>query len=380
MPLPSASNKPLLLFFPIAQTTNYKRCLSIAQHLRKHFTIQFLHTDNLSSLVYQQGFDTFSISDLSFRNSSIYKNTLEFHKGALEVQFLEQVETLEILQPTLLISDGIASSNMASEFTGIPLISLLNGYQSPYFVKQHTITTSSNKHTPFIALREKYGLSTKQSLQEEFEGNLNWICDLPELFPQKALPSHYEMIGPILENFKRPVLSTTYNSSSIKKTIFLDHDFIDRIRHLKKLEKTFFEQCNIVVNTSTSNNFLSNHPKVIRVSDIAQLSPKIDLVFCNTECMVYEALSYGIPVIYAESSLRHRWLIDTLENWKIGTSWDHLTQSNNGLEYWIHNKSTDELRTIQYKIKASFTTLSYKLLSSIALHFPFLQKTFIPIL
>jgi hypothetical protein len=43
----------------------------------------------------------------------------------------------------------------------------------------------------------KNDASPQNYFLDELEGDFNMICDLPELFPQTALPSNYDFIGPL---------------------------------------------------------------------------------------------------------------------------------------------------------------------------------------
>jgi hypothetical protein len=293
-----------------------------------------------------------------------------------EVTFLDQVEILETLQPALIIGDGVTTLGMAAEFTGIPLISLMNGYDSPYFANKNVYDKLQKPHEPYQRLREKYGLRQKHCFLEELEGELNWICDLTELFPQKELPIHYEMIGPLIEIAKAPKPSFLHKSSSIKKTVLIDLIDTDQDNWEKVLVATEIQGYNLAIRVTGQNKMLLQQRRMVGYSNTTHLFPQVDILVCNSESMAYKALYYGLPVIFKREANYQGGIIEALEHWHLGTSWDKIVNTSAGkaLEYWINNKQTDAHRTIQYKVRTAFATLENKLHNNLALHFPFIEK------
>lgn len=380
MPLPSNATKPLVLVFPCAHTTNYQRCLVIAQHLRPFFEMRFIHTDQQAHLVYQQGFETFNGNFFPLLHYLIEEKLPGVHETNPELMFLEQVEILETLQPALIIGDNDYTLSMAAEFTGIPIISVMNGYQSPYFANRSIFHSQFRNYEPFCRIREKYGLREKNAIQEELEGDLNWICDLPELFPQKELPYHYELIGPLIE-VPRPTKATGIEKlSSFKKNILIDLDDTKPVNWLEVLDTITCQGYNLTVRATNQNPKLLHLRRTSSCINSAHLFPKADLLVCNTEGLLYEALFYGLPVIFKCQFAYQERIIEALEYWQIGTSWSHTTSTvKKTFDYWISNKCSDMHRTLQYKLKASLNSLGSKLLQSITLHFPYLERLSVPV-
>lgn len=375
MPLPSPAKKPLLLLFPDAQVLNYERCLCVAKHLRPYFNIQFLHTDKHTPLVYQHGFDTFSNALFSPSLTGSANKAKEPDEPNLELQFLEQVEMLETLQPALIIGDGIPTLSMAAEFTGIPLISILNGYQSYYFANEQPAIVPTRAHVPYQILREKYGLLKKQCIQKELEGDLNWICDLPEFFPQRELPFHYTWIGPLFEIEKPPTTPAFSTLNPFKKIILIDIDNHEQEIDLSFLNAPCYQRYNLIAEATKSNQALTKQIRLLQLVHISEVLPQANLLLCNTERLIYKALLHDIPTLFKSQYPHQQHLINALEHWHIGASWKvvNTDECNNILEYWT-NKHPDAHRTIKYKVRAEAAAIGTKLLHSLTLHFPFFEK------
>ena len=376
MPLSPPANKPLLLLFPVAQTLNYERCLVVAKHLRPLFEIRFLHTDGQASLVYQHGFETFSNGSFTLHLARSGYNLIELDEKNLELHFLEQVEILETLQPSLVIGDGSATLSMAAEFTGIPLISIINGHQSPYFTNKQPSSMQFKSHQPFQFIREKYGLRQKLKLSEEYEGDLNWICDLPELFPQKELPFHYDLIGPLFEIQKLPTAPSFNTLNPLKKTILIDFQHHKQQEELNLFNETYYKHYNLIAEATKGNLILAKHFRSLQLVNIAQVFDKTDLLLCDTERLMYKALHYGVPVVFTNPCTPPTNLIEALEDWQIGSRGNlkNAIIDNKILEYWTNHKNSDTHRTIQYKIKSAAAIIEHKLLRSLSLHFPLVEK------
>jgi len=320
MPLPPPANKPLLLIFPLAHSLYYERCLIVANHLRSLFDIRFQYTDEQASLVYQLGFDTFSSTSYTPYLSKSSQGIAPFEESTLELQFLEQVELLETLQPSVVIGDGSLTLGMAAEFTGVPCISLINGYQSPFYANKRGCFEYIESTQPFKHLRSKYGLQSKGSALEELEGDLNWICDLPEFFPQKELPYHYEIIGPLVETNKIPSASSFYKLSPLKKTILVDIDHDDDITTFHLLNDANYRCYNWVAEATPKNIALCKHIPALQLVNLAEVLPKTDLLLCSSQRLLYKGLLHEIPVLLINQNIKPGYLPEALD-WIIMFTW-----------------------------------------------------------
>ena len=366
-----------MLFFPCAQTSNYQRCLLVAQHLKPWFDIRFLFTDQHASLVYQNGFDTFLGNFFTVYRPETGVKSLISYECNLELAFLEQVEILETHQPAFVIGDGSNTLSMAAEFTGVPFISLMNGYYSPFYANKPAYSGELRTHEPYRLIREKYGLRMKHSILEELEGELNWICDLPELFPQKELPFHFELLGPLFEMVTKPVVPDCDKLNLLKRTILISLDNPELVNGLEILNSATFHRYNLVADASVKNLLLKEQIQRLNFVNTKHIFPNADLIVCDTDICLYKALHYGIPVIFTPQVYYQRSIIEALEHWNIGTSWSKTASSpdNKTLDCLIHKKHSDAHRMIQYKIKEASAVLGKKLIQSIALHFPSFEKS-----
>src|SRR5690349_21439150 len=219
--------KPLMLVFPFGLLAHYLRCLVLCRQLRNYYTIRILYHEAYNSFIEDEGFDTFHCAALD--PAMAIEGVKDFDlnwlkKDEIEKLFLSQVNVIRESGATVVLGDYTPTLKMAASKTGSRFISVMNGYMSKYFAGTRKISQSHpaykfirhlppglasfltkygesiafmKLHQPFNAIRKKYGLNTCSSYLDELEGELNLICDLPELFPQKATPENYHVVGPL---------------------------------------------------------------------------------------------------------------------------------------------------------------------------------------
>jgi UDP:flavonoid glycosyltransferase YjiC (YdhE family) len=273
---------------------------------------------------------------------------------------------------------------MAAEQAGVPYVALLNGYMTKHFAGVRTMSwryplykyfhflpgmlldrltkkgealTFEKIHQPFAVLRRQYGLSKKVTYPDEMEGDLNFICDLPELFPQRALPPNYQHIPPLVyqaENGPDDLLKKLHPG---KRTLFASMGSTGDWQHVSFLNQPHFQQYNIITAGDTAG--VVQGPHVIRTpfAAIEPLFRHVDLVLCHGgNGTLYQCLLYGIPVLCKTAHFEQEWNVQALQQQGLGASLDAV-KADAGYEKlidaWSRKKSSPPFRAIQQSMHAA---------------------------
>jgi len=376
--------KPLLLMFPFNVLAHYLRCLKLANELSPHFEIKFLFSEKYSSFINNEGYSTFRCA--SFNADKVQQGARNFdfswlNEYDLEQVYLDQVRIINELKPNAVLADTTPTLKMAAEKTSTPYVALLNGYMTSYYayvrkmprshplykyvktlplslaeqlIKKGEQLAFEKIHQPFKKLRKRYKLLPKQSYQQETEGDVNLICDLPELYPQKNLPSNYHFIPPLVFDPKNNSAEIVRKLDKDKKTLFVSMGSTGNWNNVSFLNDPSFNKYNIVTAGDTQNAV--NSPNVVAASfvNIHHVFPYTDLVLCHGgNGTIYQALSYGLPVLCKTSHFEQEWNVQAIEKLGIGKCLDHvknIQQYNVIFEEWMQKKNSDELRYLQNQL------------------------------
>ncbi len=380
----TSNRKPLLLVFPFELLSHYLRCLELVKPLKDKFDIRFAHSGLYQSFINEAGFETFS--SLAINPGEVMECSKRFdfswiNQGNLEPVFLDQVKVIRELEPYAVLGDTSPTLKMASEKTGIKYISLMNGYMSKHYAfvrkisRSHPAYKYSKKlpakvfdtitgiaeaiafryvHRPFRHLRRKYKLSAYRSYLDELEGDMNLICDLPDLFPQKELPSNYKIITPL---FHLPKSSSTALVDKLdlnKKTIFVSMGSTGDWKKVEFLNDPYFRNYNVI--TASDKEMVLKSPNIIKevFVNVADLFPFTDLVVCHGgNGTIYQALHYGIPVLCKTTIFEQEWNVFGVQRTDLGYSIDDVKDIEDYIsviEYWVDKKGKGVLELISGKL------------------------------
>ncbi|HEX8462619.1 MAG TPA: glycosyltransferase, partial [Segetibacter sp.] len=293
-----------------------------------------------------------------------------------------QEAVVEELQPAAILGDTMPTLKMVAEKTGVKYISLMNGYISRHRADVHQMPAShplykycknlpsgilnffiekgeqlsfKEIHRPFRELRSKYQLSKKYSYEDELEGDVNLLCDLPELFPQKILPKGYYHVPPLF--YENHVLkdNVAEKTGKNKKTIFVSMGSTGDWNKARFLNHPYFQNYNIV--TAGDNSRVVKGANVISRSfiNIHELFPYTDLVICHGgNGTIYQALLYGIPLLCKTAHFEQQWNVHKLEQMQLGQSLDNIKKDEDAIaivRQWLGKKKNMQLSFIESKIK-----------------------------
>lgn len=218
-----------VLFFPFNLLSHYLRCLVLADSYNKAtYDVRFVSSEKYNAFVQGRGYKVFSCAGFDADFVMDCTNNFSFdwlNERDIERVMIEQVKCINAVKADLVVGDVAPTLKMAAQLAGVKHITLVNGYMTRYYAETRKIPrkhkayelmqqlpsrfaealTSIGErmafrkiHTPFNNLRKRYNLPALRDYLEELEGDENLICDLPELFPQKFLPSTYRFIGPLV--------------------------------------------------------------------------------------------------------------------------------------------------------------------------------------
>ncbi len=381
------SEKPLLLVFPHDVMAHYLRCLRLATYLQPYFSIQFLYSANYHSFVTKAGFNTFECAAL--HAEKVHQGMLSFdfswlNEKDLDHIYRQQVKVIEELHPAAVLGDMTPTLKMAAEKTGTYCFSLLNGYMSRHYAYvrrmpkkyplyklfnllpnslfQYITNVGENlffhdMHRPFSVIRKRERLSPKYSYLQEMEGDANLLCDLPEFFPQKDLPANYYFLPPLYHQLTEVGHATTEGLDRNKKTLLISMGSTGDWKKMAFLNNAHYHKYNII--TAADNDKVIQGANVFAYPFISssELFRIADLIICHGgNGTIYQALSYGIPVLCKTSHLEQDYNVDGLERLEAGRSIDDIesdTEYFAVIEEWIQKKGNKELSDIQKKIAAA---------------------------
>lgn len=377
--------KPLLLVFPFNVLAHYLRCLKLACYLRDHFEVQFLFSERYASFINDEGYHTFRCA--SFDADKVQEDARKFdfswlNEQDMEQVYLDQVRIIDELKPDIVLGDTSPTLKMAAEKTGTFCFALMNGYMTSYYANVRKISRShplykfvktlpvplaeqliklgeqlafEKIHEPFKKIRERYKLSVKQSYQQETEGDINLICDLPELYPQKDLPSNYYFIPPIFYDPKINSTDIVHKLDKKKKTLFVSMGSTGDWSNVSFLNDPYFNKYNIV--TAGDKLKVVNTPNVIAATfvNIHHVFPYTDLVLCHGgNGTVYQALYYGLPVLCKTSHFEQEWNVQALEKLNLGKGLDglkNIEQYKMIFDEWMQKENRNELFAVQKRLQ-----------------------------
>lgn len=334
--------------------SHYLRCIVLADKY-KEYDILFAGSEKYNSYVTAAGYSTFKVQ--SFNAEEVMKCIVKFNFSWLNENDLEnilssQVQVLREFRPHLVIGDVSLTLKMAAEMTGIKYISLMNGYMSKYYdgIRSVSRTHHSYKyvnklppdignfitkfaeglafkmvHKPFRKLRKKHGLEKVDDYLHEMQGDENLICDEEFLFPQKKLPRHYKIIGPLLYSTNTNENQLLASLNSQKPNICVCLGSSGDWSKLYFLSEKKYASVNILVAGDSKRTLKGAHIFHKDFMNLNQVLPICSFMICHGgNGTIYEGLKHGIFMLCLTSHFEQEWNVKRLEQLNYG----HLINDN----------------------------------------------------
>ncbi len=376
--------RPIILFFPFEFLSHYLRCLEICKLLSDNFDVKIQYSKTYDSFVKEAGFETFSCPHFKVKEVLNCSQNFDFswlNFSDLENIYIHQVNAILEHKPILVFGDTAQTLKMAAEKCHTPYIALINGYMTKYYAVRRSIPSSHyakkyvNKipplifnfiadiaegftfrkiHKPFSLIRSKNNLSAKRSYLQEMEGDFNLICDIPELFPQKNLPSNFIFIGALFYKSLKQEDELRKICKNGKKNILVSNGSSGNPYMLKLLFNQLFNNYNIIIsspNPTTSEFEFITCKEFINNYAILEY---IDILICHGgNGTVYQGLSFGIPILCATSIFEHEWNVQRIVSLELGENISDINNEDELLDIikkWDSKKNSQQLKDIKISI------------------------------
>lgn len=356
--------KPRILIFPFNLLSHYVRCMQLVNELQGDYEIIFASSVKYNNLLEREGYKTFAYKGFDAENVIKCSTNFDFswlNERDIERVYLEQANIIHSYRPHLVIGDTSVTLKMAAELTNTPFVALTNAYMTPYYLPVRRLSKVHPKaaqvdmlppafykyiirvaesynfykiHKPFKNLRKAYGLKHIETYTEEIEGDLNLVCDLPELFPMRPLPTHYKVVGPLLHNITQPVdeeLNNVLNNG--KPNVLVTMGSSGSYEALGMLNHNLFAKYNIIIAGYTDHTLMAPHIISRPFVNLAQVLPLTQVVICHGgNGTIYHALKYGVPILTHTNIFEQEWNEQQVVANHLGMSLQNVTTANEMLE------------------------------------------------
>lgn len=372
-----------VLIFPFNLLSHYLRCLVLVDRYFSgdEYEIFFVNSKAYNKFIEEQGYRTFHCEQ--FDAGYVIERAEQFKFSWLNEKDIERVLTSQVsairsLKADIVIGDASPTLRMAAEITQCRYFSLINGYMTPYYscgrelsarhpvynyLKElpeplYKMVTAFGErlsmkriHRPFSKIRKKYGLRKVTSYLAELQGDLNMICDLPGLFPQKGLPANYAFTGPLIYHNSHTDNNWLKQLEQRKPVILLAMGSTGNWQKLNFFNEKQFAWFTIIAAGDTERVLYGSH--IIR-KDFVDLSAVLeisDLMICHGgNGTIYHALLKGVYMLCLTSHFEQEWNVHALERIGYGMSADHFSAE----DWLIHINKAKEM-----KLKPYFAEQSY---------------------
>lgn len=378
------AERPLLMVFPMDLASHYLRSITLCRKLEQSFRIEIADSEEYRQFVKEARLETFRVA--RFERDLVKESAAGFdfswlNERNLRQIYSSQVETIKERQPHAVLGDTSFTLKMAAEKAGVRFVSLVNSYMTKYYGLWRGVprahpgykfskTLPSNLfeiiaremeyralhgvHEPFRSMRRSERLSPTEYLLDELEGDLNLVCDLPDLFPLRGAPPSYRCVGPLfhagggdepellsfLEGPAKNILVTTGSSGEWKHFSFLEDERFGKYRFVL----TGNGGGVISPPNSISKPFVNNDT----------IMSKIDLVICHGgNGTIYQALSHGIPVLCIPANFECEWNSYRIQASGLGEviegNWS-IRKIGSKMDAWIGKRGAPNFRSIGAEI------------------------------
>jgi UDP:flavonoid glycosyltransferase YjiC (YdhE family) len=341
-------NRKTILVFPFDLMAHYLRCIVLAKEY-PDYNVLFQSSSTYNKYVKSAGFEIFESPH--FDAKKVLENAKRFKFDWLNEKDLYQVltgqiEAMNTFKPEFVIGDTAPTLKMACEITQTKYVSLMNGYMSKYYAlarplpEKHFLTNLLKRlpkklrvkllriggdrafryiHTPFKKIRKQLHLQPQKTYLDELEGDENFICDRPELFPQKILPAHYRIVGPLQYTNSAGEGDVLSKLDRDKKTICICMGSTGNWGELAFLSDDFFSKFNIITAGDTKQVITGKHVIHKAFLNLDAVLPVCDYFICHGgNGTIYKALAHNVPLFCLPAHFEQEWNVKRIEELGLG--------------------------------------------------------------
>lgn len=367
-----------ILIFPLNVLSHYLRCLVLAdQYDKEEYHILFLHSSKYEKYVKESGYGQFFCDQFDPEYVMNCARNFDFswlNRADLERIMAAQAAVIHQYQADMVIGDVTPTLKMAAELTAVKYISLVNGYMTKYYALPRKLSRNHRKykflnklpasvsdeitimaekfvfrkvHRPFKYLRNKYSLQPVTDYLSEIEGDENMICDQENLFPQKALPKTYQIIGPLIYNSPHREGSWLLNIDQHKPVICVCMGSTGDWTRLQFLNDEYYARYTVITAGDTNKVLFAPHIISRDFVNLNQVLEKTNLLICHGgNGTIYTGIANRVFMLCLSSHFEQEWNISAIERKGYGKSADEL----NGQEWKAEIKKYAEgnLKQVSY--------------------------------
>ncbi len=341
--------RPILIVTDANFLSHLLRCVEIAKELRQRgYKVVFAASGRYTDLLERYGFERHPVftndpdhTMRATRNAMCRYYNTDLLKKSVE----SEVECIRKINPAVVLGDFRWTLKISTEYCCVPYVAIINTMWTMYYAIFRSISEKMLlrkifglkfmekispigeklmmfcRGTPFYKLRKKLKISSLRNLMEEMTGDYNLMPDIPDLCPTDNLPDNFEYIGPLFAKSETitcnkkislpdgAYLYVTLGSTATPRMIKLAIDaFVDK--NIPVVMTTGKQ----AVDFDLPNNF---YVYDYLPSDIA-FSNAIAVLCHGGQGTLYQALSYGKPIIGIATHNDQQWNMDRITDLKLG--------------------------------------------------------------
>ncbi len=341
--------KPILFVTDANFLSHLLRSIEIAKAVRKKgYKVIFAAEGIYVDFIAKNGFEYLPV----FTNDPVHtmkatRSGMFFYYNSARIKKSVESETecIKKVDPEVIVGDFRWTLRISAEYCKVPYVGIINAIWTPFYAEFRSISEKMllrkifgirfmekispfgtrlmmrRRGKPFYRLRKKLGITPIKNLNYEMYGDRNIMPDLPEFCPTKDLPNNFTYIGPLFvsdETLGTPVQkdfpSTPYIYATLGSTA--------TPKMILTLFKALAEQPLPVVMTTGKQPLPASAPDNFILYDYLsgqQAYSNARAVICHGgQGTLYQALSYGIPVIGIATHNDQQWNLDRITVLQLG--------------------------------------------------------------
>lgn len=341
--------KPILFVTDANFLSHLLRSMEIARVLRNRghkvlFAADglYLHFLEKHGFEYHRIYTNDPVHTMKATRASMFRY---YNADRIRKSVTSEVACIQKADPEIVVGDFRWTLRMSAEYCRVPYVGIINTMWTPYYSRMRSISEKMvlrkifgrrfmekfspfgqrlmmrRRGKPFYKLCRELGITPIKNLNREMYGDYNLMPDLPEFCPTENLPDNFCFIGPLFASDDmigvsrkanlpaEPYLYATLGSTATPKMI-------------SKLFDAFAGKAVSLVMTTGNQPIQTPVPGNIHLFDYlpaGQAYANATAVVCHGgQGTLYQALSYGMPIIGIATHNDQQWNLDRVTDLQLG--------------------------------------------------------------
>ena len=269
-----------------------------------------------------------------------------YNSDRIKKSVTSEIACIEAIDPLAVVGDFRWTLRISSEYCQVPYVGIINAIWTPYYAEFRTISEKmllrkifglrfmekispfgtklmmNRRGKPFLRLRKQLGLTPIKNLHLEMLGDCNLMPDIPEFCPTTdALPDNFSYIGPLFASDETLSLSTQDNFTD-EPYIYATLGSTATPKMISAVFEALADQPLPVVMTTGKQPLPVAAPSNFILFDYLaakQAYSNAQAVVCHGgQGTLYQALSYGVPIIGIATHNDQQWNLDRITVLQLG--------------------------------------------------------------